>query len=183
MGNKNKIITYGLLALIFTVLIPFGAGAEGPPCLAYGFTLDPDTQHASFMREGSTLFGNDAYIVTDCQRGVSILVNGEVVGWTNGTRHITLPSGPINVTLENDDFTTVHDSLFVISSGYLSTAMAGLPDEQNPNAILMDPEDQTIREVYVAIGSGFIAFAMVVGLMWPIINRRVDRNFIEEVVR
>lgn len=172
-----------IMGCIISLPVSSAAGPPDDDCLTYVYSVDSSGMIYTLMQNDSIMFGNTAYLVSNCGETVTIKSNGIVMAQINGSSWFPMNIGFSTYTLEvNGTIIEIYDNVTVYSSEVWNQAFYSIEPEQNPDLKHISQEDLATREVMIALGSSVIVWCVVTLVLWKVINHNIDRKYVEEVV-
>jgi hypothetical protein len=150
-------------------------------CISYAYTTDERTNHRSLLTSNAFHFGTFATLVTDCENGSSLFVNGEEYAFTNSVTSVPLPEGLHNLSIKDDDGMRNFVNVRIVSNEFLFEAVSQNPTLAIPGGNDFTDSELSTREVIIAVGTFLIIYAAVVGYHWRRVSEEVDATFFMEV--
>jgi len=176
---RRGVILTGLVLAAVVAASAAAAGPSQPECVAFGYVGELGGQHYSHLAGDSYAFGETLWVFTNCP--MTVEVDGQQVAYTNRTATIPIPAGIHNISFTGEDINATFENVQFVPSDQFREALGMLPAEWNADSVTFTPYDLSAHEVFIAIVTGVIVWALVVIILSRVVKLWVAYRFCEEV--
>ena len=179
--RRLLIISLIVSAVVATALPSTVAGATPEGCISYAYAADYGSGHYSLIRNGSLLVGSLIISESDCGPFV-LVVDGVTVGGGDSIVSATIPLSSSSVSMVGDDWRADWVNLSFMAGSDFVAAISLYEETAPPGALWLTPSEVSSREVWVAVGTAFILWVLVVAALDRVIRYWMETRFCEEVI-
>ena len=189
MENRGDIFRVLAVALVIGVFLsPSVAGAtvkapDGDTCMIVAWTSDGHGSHHSLIQSGSTQFGTQLSIETDCDGGYNLSINGGA-DFVIESSFLTIPVGADTKTIRmtGDGWNITYDSLTFYDTGTFFEMVDFYQDAPTPEGEYWTLSNLRSHEAWVALVAIVLTWVGTITVLHQFAKWYVERRLVEEVV-